>query len=160
MSTAGFYQRREALEYCRMLLFAPFDETTVQGYQEQMLIADAYRQLRLRRVYICMATLVDLARTDCGSLFVEAVGKILDSEVIHTKVAVVGKALTGKILTDTYNDTARAIEMLTPLRAFCDTRLDSSSIRQWVVELDGWIRRANEYLDLCRAAAAELPAVM
>ena len=47
MSTAEFYHRREALEFCRMLLFGPFDKTTVQGYEEQRLIADANEQLRL-----------------------------------------------------------------------------------------------------------------
>ncbi|PVH87446.1 hypothetical protein DL98DRAFT_249095 [Cadophora sp. DSE1049] len=160
MSTAEFYQRREALEYCRMLLFAPFDDTTVQGYQDQILIAHANRQLRLRQVYPCMSTLVDVAKIDCGSLFVEAVQKILGSELVYARVTVVGQALTGKIPTDTYNDTTRAIEMLMPLRAFCDTRLDRNNIKQWVVELDGWIRRANEYLDLCRAAAAALPVVI
>ena len=160
MSTAEFYRRREALEFCRMLLFAPFDKTTVEGYQEQRLIADANKQLRLRQIYPCISNLMELALVDCGSLFVEAVEKILGSELIYMRVISTRKSLTGKILTDTYNDTTRAVEMLLPLRSFCDTRLDSNNIKEWVTELDAWIRRANEYLDLCRAAAAALPVVL
>ena len=160
MSTAEFYRRREALEFCRMLLFAPFDKTTVEGYQEQRLIADANKQLRLHQIYPCMSNLMELALVDCGSLFVEAVEKILGSELIYMRVISTRKSLTGKILTDTYNDTTRAVEMLLPLRSFCDTRLDSNNIKEWVTELDAWIRRANEYLDLCRAAAAALPVVL
>ncbi|KAK0119843.1 hypothetical protein ONS95_011275 [Cadophora gregata] len=67
--------------------------------------------------------------------------------------------LTGKVLTDTYNDTARAVETMMPLRTFCETRPDSNNTKHWTVELDGWIRRANGNLNHCRAAAASLPVV-
>ena len=82
---------------------------------------------------------MELAQEDCGSLFVEAVEKILGSELIYTRVISTRRSLTGKILTDTYNDTTRAVEMLMPLRSFCNTRLHSNNIKQWVTELDGWI---------------------
>lgn len=88
-----------------------------------------------------------------GSLFVEAVGKILASDQPFI--------LNGTTLTDTYNQTMQAVTILTPLRLAYEERPTHQNLFDWAVEIDEWITRANVYLDVCRAAAAAaLPVVI
>ncbi|KAH7354934.1 hypothetical protein BKA65DRAFT_593035 [Rhexocercosporidium sp. MPI-PUGE-AT-0058] len=159
IGTATIYQRRGALELCRMLLFAPHGTTTtVQGYGEQGLVVKTNRQIRLNQPALCQRTLGELFDAEDGSLFMESLRLIFASEREYMILIDSGRTLASDAttLTDTFNRTTRAVEIPVPLRNYCDGRLDSKNIQKWIVELDGWILRAKNYLDVCRAVAATL----
>ncbi|CZT45350.1 uncharacterized protein RSE6_05653 [Rhynchosporium secalis] len=167
MEKGTIIQRREAFEYCRMLLFAPTDTTTVPGYGEHPIILALDQNIQLGQVDLCRANLIELARVANGSMYVEAVGLAFESELVSLEFASRGVAMDLPALNSIFNGTTRALAILEQLEGMCKMDIvemdvldiDNKTIESWIITLATRINRGNKILDICRETAAKLSAM-
>jgi hypothetical protein len=147
LSSSLFADEIVELESCRMLLWSPDKDSNVEGLMSEIIEIDSTISDMVGRNYLHAKNALQalIASPDC-SIFGEACARILLSCL----------PVSNQTISDSYNQAARGIDLLTRLRAGVqgiggDETL--AALRKWDPHLENWMKNANQSINYLRAQA-------